>query len=82
MATNGQTIDVRLSASSTPTQAVRIELSGHGRGRVWIDGIELIVVGLELEVTAGGVNILCLELPAENVSVEGACAVVTAKADV
>lgn len=38
-------------------ERIRIEMTGHGKGRVWIDDVERKnVVSIQFKTTAGGIN--------------------------
>ncbi len=55
---------------------VKIEMTGHGRGRVLLDGVELRhVKSVALKFEAGGTNVVCLELHASKIEIDGVASV-------
>jgi hypothetical protein len=61
------------------TDHIRIEMTGHGRGRVWINGEEVSVTRIEFKASSLGdeANELILGLVADRVDIAGPAEVKT-----
>lgn len=54
------------------TSGIKVEMSEHGRGRVFIDGEEVEgVIALQFSTRANGKNVLLLELCADRLEISG-----------
>ena len=50
---------------------VRIEMTGHGRGEVWIDGLKVQATAVEFAAAVGDLNVVKVSLIPERVVVAG-----------
>jgi len=58
-------------------QKVHVKLTGHGRGQVWVDGVEVKVRAVTLSAAVDTVNICTIELIADSADAEGLFEVTT-----